>query len=866
MKMYQAVSGLGKYCFLLFKVEIIINQFDSATAYLFSKWISWTSLMCKTGQGDPGSTPSTLVSYGLEVDIQVANLPLPKIEVFLKGSTSNLPSTGSRILQTLGASFQNFDTSLAMQVSGTGQQSTSWMSHSSITALSPCIFGRRSLFVLASVAGRHSALLNVSTNYSVVSTRTTATQNGFPPTSGAANIIFFGTGMGVYVASSAARVRLSACNILRWTSESAIVCKMAAGSGANNSLFISQNSVAFKFLTSSFVRTAFAAPSIGAFSNIDESPYILVHGSNFVTFNSDVSDIVGFESTDVAFIIEPQQTRILLTHDALLQGKTVRDIEIRMQLKASRFDDVIVSLETSPFVGRIILLKSQCFGCVKTDSDGGLDLIFSDGALNQPPASDCLSGIFLPSTPFNSLFAYTGRIFLAVTSGASRITCLSSSIKIVQSNVNIVANKAFPSFEIKWYSDSALAFRIPAIIGKNHSFEAIIDGQNSNTKTGLSYPFPVVQLQARRQSIPTTGSSIFMILGSFFGETSSTLRLKIGASSCLNSIWASDAAVYCKSAPGLSMPNLLGATVTVARQLSKSKMLIVEHESSSLASAIARQRVSSTGNFFINILGSRFGISQFSSKLRISMSSPSSTLWSSDSSVNALVVTIWKLVAHLILSVASLSTQANVSFNSTQNVQITLADICFPRSGSSQIVILGSGFSTRHLSLQVRIRESSTCAALWISDSCIYSKNSRFGVSSTAGVTVTLPNWKFTAIASDNNILISEPSTEFYGTYAFQNRSISLSTSSSWQSYSVLTVQGQNFGFFESSVFNSLSIDPDISCDSVQWISDTSLSAACEVSPPPSEVVFRMSQSSGNVQVSLCKFVRIPFANLFKFI
>jgi hypothetical protein len=803
--------------------------------------------MCKTSQSHVNSASSTFVSYGLVVDVRFANLPLPKLKVVIPGSTTNVPLTGSLMLKMSGSSLQNFDTSIRMQVCGTGPTSTSWFSDSCLIAMTSG-GAIRSAFASVTVAQIFSNVFNFSfvplfTNFSVLSA-SASVSNAFPPTSGATKILFSGKGMGVTEISSAARFRATSCNVLIWQSESSIVCKMSAGSGASSSLFFSQNLVPFKFSTSSTLRTGFAIPNVKNFSTSIENPsFILVHGSNYAPFNSDVKAVATFNSFDGAVSIEFKQTRILLTSDALLQGKTIRDIQILIQIKASRLDDVVVSLETSPFVGRIFLLKSQCFGCVKSSNDTGLMLIFSDKALNRLPDSDCSSGIYLPTTPFSSLFAFSGLIYLQVTSGASPVTFLSSSITITQSNVNIVADKTYPSFGISWYSDSALKFKIPPpILGTNHSFMAIVDDQNSNTRTGLDYPIPVVvQQSARPLSIPSTGSSVLAIFGSYFGQISSTLRIRMGKSSCLSSIWTSDEICFCKSSPGLSNPDPFGLTATVVRQVSTFKTLIVQiFESPLLVLADVTKGLLSTGNFFVFASGSGFANSHFSPKNRISKSSAASTLWFSDSSLNSLVSTKWKIQLQLTVSLTKLSTHANVSFSLTQNLQSNRLDTSIPRSGSSLLLVLGSGFMPNFVSLQVKISESAASATLWTSDSCLWSQNSRIGLATALGVTVTVPNWQFPATVSDS-ILVRPPATELYGSFEFQNRSVLYLSSPSWQRYSALNVQGRDFGYFQSKLFNSLSIDPDIGCDTVQFISDTSLSAACQVSPPGSEVVFRMS-------------------------
>ena len=165
--------------------------------------------MCKTSQGALGSNPITFVSFGSLFDVRYADLPLPMPDVLLKDFPSNLPQTGSLILQSRGASFQNFDTSIAMQLSGTGQTVTSWMSDSSLIARSSVGFGQ-STVVFLSVAGRLSN--NLTLSFVPLISASSSAKYINPPTTGTAKIILFGKGMSVFGISSTARVRLTACD------------------------------------------------------------------------------------------------------------------------------------------------------------------------------------------------------------------------------------------------------------------------------------------------------------------------------------------------------------------------------------------------------------------------------------------------------------------------------------------------------------------------------------------------------------------------------------------------------------------------------------------------------------------------------
>ncbi len=807
-----------------------------------SKWISWTSLLCKASQGSVGFIPVTFVSYGLDVDVRVGNLPLQNVGVLPTSIPRNLPATGSWVLQIIGANFQNFDTSLAMAIAGSGQQATSWISHSSLVVRSSRGVGRYAV-MLVSVTEMNSTSVIMSfpfllpfSNNSVSSTSNSAAFK-FPPTSGGTNLFFLGKNMGLFGISAAARVRATACNNVKWISESTIVCKMSAGYGASNILVISHDSVSLKFSNSKTLRLAYAVPMLSNFTvSISIPNNVYTSGSNFACFNSDVSSSVGF----AGYVpMDPMQTQILYTSDALLQGKSVRSIEVRLQMNSARLDDVVVSIETFPFVGRIILLKSQCFGCVTIGDDATITFVFSDNALMPAPASDCYSsGVYRPSIPFATLFTHVGLLSLQVISGSMPLLFLSSSITIVQSSVNIVADKVYPSLGIQWYSDSSLEFSYPSILGTNHSFEATVDGQVSNTMTGLNYPIPIIEPKGALQLVPVTGSASIFTYGYFFGQRSNTLALRIGKSACLSSIWLSDQVVVCKSSAGLSAPELWGIKATVARLVSFSKNT-VKNESPALTSGKLINVFVSTGNFFILASGGRFGTSVVSPQSRVSKTSTRSTAWLSDTSMYSLVATKWKVQMETVVSVLALSSSIESSTAQMQKVEVTITSGCAPRTGSTLIAVFGAGFLSISSSLQVRIGDCGASSTLWVSDSIIVSRSTRIGFGYPRGVTVSVPAWQLPTIAVDS-IFAPAPSCDLYGTFGFQNRSFMLPTPY-WQGWSILTVQGMNFGFLESTKFKALSMDPNIACDSAQWISDTSFSAACFVSPPGSEVVFRLS-------------------------
>jgi hypothetical protein len=813
--------------------------------------------MCKTSQGALGLSPSTFVSYGLAVDVRSRNLPLPAQDVILENATNNLPLTGCYILRIAGANFQNVDASPTTQVSFTSFESTSWISQSSLIALASSGVGN-SEFLLLSVAGRRSNVISLSfirlfTNLSVLSSGKTFA------TSGAAKLLFFGNGMGVFGISPAARVMQTACNIFSWTSESAIVCKVAAGSGASDVLVISHNCVTHICLQQySKLRIAYAVPGLKTFSGSSGEPAnVLLHGSNFAPFNSEVSSSAGFVGLDgaVPMSIGSQKVQVLVTTDAFLQGKSVKDIEVRVQFSSSRLDDVVLTLETSPFVGRIFLLKNQCFGCVTKGNDTFVNFVFSDNALRYLPVTDCSSGTYLPSNPFSTLFAYSGLVFLQATSGSTPVAVASASITIMQSNVNVVAGQTYPSLSINWFSDSSLEFRIPAILGKNHTLEAIVDGQRSNLMAGLNYPRPLIQQQSANETIPASGSSTVMAYGSFFGQRPSSLSARIGKSACLSSIWASDNNVFCKISQGISISDVFGATVTVTRQIPTAKTIIAENKSPTLFSAVALNSFS-TGNSIIVVV-SGLGISRFSPKTRISKSSSPTTIWYSDSSLHGFTAK-WKLNIHTTVSIVMRSAEKIFPYNLIQTAHALQEDNLVPKSGSYELAISGAGFETRSSSSRVRMGESGASATLWTSDSAITFKCARIGLESRFAATVTVPAWAL-PITSDN-ILIRVPSTELYGAFTFQNRSV-VSSTPSWQAYSVLHVQGQDFGFSEVKKFQALTIDPNVGCDSVQWYSDSSLSAACQINPPGSEVTFRLSilQRFREDQVKNSNFVKFLY-------
>jgi len=177
-------------------------------------------------------------------------------------------------------------------------------------------------------------------------------------------------------------------------------------------------------------------------------------------------------------------------------------------------------------------------------------------------------------------------------------------------------------------------------------------------------------------------------------------------------------------------------------------------------------------------------------------------------------------------------------YNLVQTAHALQEDTSVPKSGSDNLAISGAGFESRSSSSRVRMGESGASATLWTSDSAITFKCARIGLESRFAATVTVPAWALPI--TSNNILIRVPSTELYGAFTFQNRSVA-SLTPSWQAYSVLHVQGQDFGFSEVRKFQALTIDPNVGCDSVQWYSDSSLSAACQINPPGSEVTFRLS-------------------------
>ena len=132
---------------------------------------------------------------------------------------------------------------------------------------------------------------------------------------------------------------------------------------------------------------------------------------------------------------------------------------------------------------------------------------------------------------------------------------------------------------------------------------------------------------------PTTGKILCTLLGSALGSRDDTQKGRIGGSACEQTIWDAQTALRCKVPAGIRGTRKIVAT---AGRRAGSRTEIFSYDGPPGVSAMGPLNRAVTGSQVVTVSGLRFGMKDYTNKLRFGVTACEYTEWFSDSAVAAL--------------------------------------------------------------------------------------------------------------------------------------------------------------------------------------------------------------------------------------
>jgi hypothetical protein len=241
--------------------------------------------------------------------------------------------------------------------------------------------------------------------------------------------------------------------------------------------------------------------------------------------------------------------------------------------------------------------------------------------------------------------------FVSVVTAGSSVTVHGAGFGIWDSSVRVRALNTLSSAHATiWNCDSRISAKLlPFILNMPGITISLGLGVKSTSLMRISELQPSMASTFEKTKVPSTGSTCLGVAGAGFGLFASSIKISIGGSSCLESIWMSSTSINCKTPNGMRL-NSLSVVTTVSRFRGNDRDILLffdppaANESSNMFSNISEVCFNATGCItgrFISVehASSGFGTSTLPLR-RLSLTQGSETKpcnissWISDSSVH----------------------------------------------------------------------------------------------------------------------------------------------------------------------------------------------------------------------------------------
>ena len=625
-----------------------------------SQWISDSQLKCAVASGIAG-TQRVAVTVGQRSASRTAaaSYQAPILEVLSRDTASAPKVSAEQYVRSsnkwIGHYLGISDYSAKGRLGGTGCEASVWTSDSSLACRSAAGLGRSAS---ASVtAGTQTGTVTEAASYDTSVLRSVAvSEQGLLDTVSGGTATLVGSWLGDAAYSGKGRVGGTGCEASVWTSDSIVECRVSSGTLRTLSLAVTVGGSTGS-LTEVLSYEALSTSSV-RFTNLEVATTsgVTVSGSGLGVVDSSAAARVGGSACE----------------------------------KSMWTSDTAVQCQTKSGTGkthRIAVTAARCVGTVSG--------VLSIDAPQLKIARNNLivgigSSVILVASGLMSADSYTARGRLGGTGCEASV----------------------------WTSDSSLACRSAAGLGRSASASVTAGSQTGTVTEAASYDAPTIAGGAA--NVASRGVDMLSVVGSNIGAASYSAKGRLGGTGCEASVWTSDSSLACRSAAGL------GGTTPVAITLCLVSSSLSDATSYDVppVSGILISNVMTLGSSFVTLSGSDFGSFDTTVGVRIESSSCIASKWFSLSSVVCHVtagVSSSASVAVTVTSQAGTLSEA-LSFDRPEILRVggQLANAPSASSSGGRIrVLLGIEFGRFDSTQQGRAGGTACESSVWTSSSAV---------------------------------------------------------------------------------------------------------------------------------------------------
>ena len=458
----------------------------SQSACKTSIWSSHSSVTCKAPSGS-GALKSAVTTSGLQ------HGQFSRAISYMGASVSSilshsLASTGGLSLLVTGRNVGLSSYSPGIRIHASASLATLWISGS--TSVAKVSEGGEIALSVSVTMSRWNVeqILSLSMSYTAPAASSIRQTNY--PSSGAASVTIFGSGLGVSGRSATARAGATICTQNVWGSSSSIACKVASGI------------------------IPFVAVQLSAgFTTMNQ---VLLQLSNAATYDA-------VSNARVNITNSPSSGSVSIT----LLGASIGSSSYSPR----------ATTRTGCLSSRWVSYSST--NCRTSSGIGGSQNVILSVAVR----ASVLSGQF----SFNNPVVTSGTPTNVPNSGSVSVTVVGFSFGNTRTSV-VVSVRASACSASAWRSHSSVMSKINYAGSLTHFDSTVIvslASQYGSITSYVSYNHPIVSSLSRNNG-PRLGNIFVSVFASSFGVSDLCPSSRLGASSCSSSVWMPSSSVTCK--------------------------------------------------------------------------------------------------------------------------------------------------------------------------------------------------------------------------------------------------------------------------------------------------------------------------------
>ena len=605
-----------------------------------------------------------------------------------------------------GLHFGNYISSLGSRAGVSASEFSHWLS-STVVACKTAVGHKRSLHIVVT-AGMQKGSVTGAASFDLQSPLRTDKTN--VPTAGGLVVSVDGSRYGIFENTAKGRAGQTMCESTRWTSDSALDCKISKGMDAslvcvnNNCCEGPEENGA---LTEWRIKSEWNDENSMVCRGVAMPPWNSVLSITVSDSRSELSDsysysmptlILGQDGSTIVPVNNVQTQGRLFSIAAVNLGYFDRTLRSRMSPTASEMtrwsSDTTVTCTSATGTSSSLAVKLTSDMRVMTTSE----VITFDSVI--------VTGISPKNSPVTVVLGLNTS-YARVLTGTHLSTWSSSRVRILGS----------PTERTWWTSQSSLSCLSAAGTSRSSRLSVTFGNNVGSASDSITFDAPFIsvgqvlnQPSVQGRSVPT------MLNGLNFMRTSITGAHTFGKSACEFSTWLSDTAVSVKAAGGLSKSRSIVMTIL---SHTGSATQVASYDPLDISSMrTTNQPSGAIGRMELLVISDIF-TRHYTSSSRFGYTACAQTVWSSSTTVNC-KGSIATGRSQMVLVTAAIVSHSASNVFSYDIVQVSSSEPGnSPLTGEVQLSVFGQNMAAFDYTVAIRVDRTACPISSWTSDSSV---------------------------------------------------------------------------------------------------------------------------------------------------